>query len=70
MVFKKAKMIERVTREGKANLIDDDVLKEMDNLDGQEVNPICWERMVHGEPVYWCIGKNGIGNYVNENDCE
>ena len=70
MVFKKAKMIERVTQAGKADMIDDEALKIMDNLDGQEVIASCWERVVKGAPVYWCVGKDGIGNYVNENDCE
>ena len=69
MKFYKEKMIERVTNEGRADLITPDVIEIMDNLDGCDANPSCWERQVHGEPVYWVVGKDGTGQYVNEKDC-
>lgn len=68
--FSKKKMIERVTAEGRTDMITEEVIRIMDNLDGQEVNTTCWRRTVYDEPVYWVYGKDGEGNYVNEADCE
>ena len=70
MKFSKQKMIDRVTKEGNANMIDDEVLKIMDNLDGCQATTSCWRRQVYDEPVLWVIGKDGTGQYVNEDDCE
>ena len=42
----------------------------MDNLDGCECTEQCWRRIVHGEPVVYCHGKDGSSEYVNEADCE
>ena len=69
MKFSKEKMIERVTAIGKADMIDETVVKIMDNLDGQEVSTSCWNRQVNGKPVYSCVGKDGKTYDVNENDC-
>ena len=69
MKFSKQKMIERLTREGKADQIDDEIEAIMDNLDGQEASSSCWNRQVYGDPVLWVVGKNGHGDYVNEEDC-
>jgi len=69
MVFSKQKMIERITKEGRADMIDDTVLAIMDNLDGCRGTTSNWQRQVHGEPVLWVVGKDGTGAYVNENDC-
>ena len=69
MKFCKDRMIARLTEEGRADAITDEILAIMDNLDGQEVTA-CWPRTVYNEPVYWVVGKDGYGQYVNENDCE
>lgn len=69
MKFYKELMIKRVTEMGKADMIDDTVMAIMDNLDGQEASASCWLRVVKGEPVYYVVGKDGKGDYVNENDC-
>ena len=66
--FSKDKMIKRITKEGKADMINDEVLAIMDNLDGCKVSTSCWRRTVYNEPVYWCVGKDGQGMYINEND--
>ena len=70
MRFSKQKMIERLTREGRSNMIDDSVLSIMDNLDGQEVTTSSWQRQVYGEPFMACRGKDGGYYNVNEEDCE
>ena len=69
MVFSKAKMVERLTAQGLADQITPEVTAIMDNLDGGYANPSNWRRVVYGEPVLWVVGKNGNGDYVNENDC-
>lgn len=67
--FSKQKMLDRIKSEGREDLIDDKVKQIMDNLDGQMTNPHCWQRVVNDEPVYYVVGKDGTGNYVNEKDC-
>ena len=70
MVFRKQMMIDRVTREGRADMINDTVLAIMDKLDGKKATTSCWKRQVYGEPVLWVDLGNGEGEYVNELDCE
>jgi hypothetical protein len=70
MKFRKQKMIDRLTQEGKADQITKEIEEIMDDLDGQEVDTQCWDRQVKGEPVYWCVGKSGKGEYVHELDVE
>lgn len=69
MKFSKEKMIERITAEGREDMLTPDVISIMDNLDGQEALAQCWQRVVMDEPVFYVIGKDGNGEYVNENDC-
>ena len=63
-------MIDRLTKEGRADQINAEILAIMDNLDGQPADESCWKRRVQGEPVYYVRGKDGHGEYVNEADCE
>lgn len=69
MVFKKERMVARLEREGRADLIDDEIRQIMDDLDGQEASTSCWNRRVYDEPVVLVVGKSGKSHYVNENDC-
>lgn len=69
MKFSKQKMIDRLTKEGNADKITDEIVVIMNNLDGQTANASCWRRQVYGEPVYWVVGKDGNGEYVSEYDC-
>lgn len=69
MKFSKEAMIKRLTEDGRADMITDDIIAIMDNLDGQEASENCWNRQVKGEPVLWVIGKDGHGEYVAEADC-
>ena len=70
MRFSKQKMIDRLTREGRADMIDKQALEIMDRLDGKEATTSCWQRQVYGEPVLWVDLGDGAGEYVNEFDCE
>ena len=69
MVFSKQKMIERLTAEGRADAITEDIIAIMDDLDGQPVSTNSWNRQVYDEPVYTCLSKSGSHFDVNENDC-
>ena len=69
MKFSKQRMLDRIKSEGRMSLVGEKELALMDNLDGMECDVSCWQRVVYGEPVYWCVGKDGNGMYVNENDC-
>lgn len=69
MKFSKQMMIDRLTKEGRADQITESIIAIMDNLDGQEATENCWNRRVYEEPVLYVIGKDGNGEYVNEEDC-
>lgn len=69
MYFSKAKMMERLTAQGLADKVTPDIEAMMDNFDGQPVSANCWDRVVNDEPVLWCVGKDGTGDYVAECDC-
>lgn len=69
MKFKKQLMINRLTKEGRADAITPEVLAIMDNIDGCEAHESCWSRRVKGEPVLWVVGRDGVGIEVNEADC-
>lgn len=70
MKFYKEKMLERVKKNGLIHLVGEAELAIMDNMDGCTVSARCFRRVVFHEPVYWCIGKDGTGNFVHEDDCE
>ena len=68
--FSKRKMIERLIKEGLGDKITPDIEAIMDDLDGQPTTEQCWDRQVKGEPLLWCVGKSGVGQYVHELDVE
>ena len=71
MVFYKERMVARLMKEGRVDLLlgNPEAVAVANDLDGQPVDSNCWERVVNGKPVLWCVGKSGKGQYVNENDC-
>lgn len=70
MVFKKEKMMERIKREGRLDMVNSGVIAIMENLDGQEAQTNSWRRYVYGEPILAVKGKDGNWYTVNESDCE
>lgn len=62
-------MIERIIKEGKAEMLTEEILEIMDNLDGQECHFNSWRRQVYGEAVLACYGKDGTIMDVAEVDC-
>lgn len=47
-----------------------EIVKILEDLDGQDATPSCWRRQVQGEPVMYVVGRSGEGQYVSEDDCE
>ncbi len=70
MKFSKEKMLARIKKEGRSDLIDTQTIEIIENLDGCEAVESNWRKVVMGEPLLWVVGKNGHGEYVNEKDCE
>ena len=69
MIFKKELMIARLKSEGREEEITKEDLEIMENLDGQPAIASCWLRVVHDTSVLWVVGRDGVGQYVNERDC-
>lgn len=69
MVFKKDLFIEILKKNGMEDQITDEIIKEMDNLDGQPVTTASWDRQVNDMPVYSCLGKDGRWMPVHEDAC-
>lgn len=69
LAFKKQKMVDRITEEGRAHMLDQATLALMDELDGLEAFPNRWRQTVHGEEnAYYCV-LNGNQIPVNLSDC-
>ncbi len=47
-----------------------EIIKILDDLDGQPATASNWRRQVHGDPVMYVVGRSGEGRYVSEDDCE
>lgn len=71
MVFKAQKMIDRITKEGRANLLDETTLKFIKSLDNKIGNTYNWRAQVYGEDVVY-IEKDSDqdGTYVALCDCD
>ena len=68
MVFSKQKMMERLEKEGRAHLVDEESAEIMDMLDGKEARKNDFKALVHGELEYY-VHVNGENYAVNPNDC-
>lgn len=66
VVFRAAKMIERVKREGKGDMLDETTLAFINSLDGKEADTYNWASVVNGENLALIDGKT----YVNVADCD
>ena len=69
--FKKQKMIDRLTNEGRINELTTEDYKLMDLLDGKEGTDYNWESFVNDRPLVWIFAKEieGGGAYVGLQDC-
>lgn len=71
MVFRAQKMIDRVTREGRANLLDEKTLSFIHKLDNKIGTTYNWRSQVYGEDmVYIEKDEDQDGTYVALCDCE
>ena len=69
MIFKKDKMIARLTEEGLAHFIDDEIMEIMNNLDGKEAVKNDFKALVHDVEEYM-VRFNDEWYPVNKLDCE
>ena len=73
-IYSASKTIDRVMHEQDPERLriirQPNIIKILDDMDGQYATPSCWRRQVHGDPVMYVVGRSGEGRYVNENDCE
>ena len=67
-IFSKQKMMERLEKEGRAHLVDEDSVKIMDMLDGKEAVKNDFKALIYGELEYF-VRVNGENYAVNPNDC-
>lgn len=67
-IFSKQKMMDRLEKEGRAHLVDEESAKIMDMLDGKEARKNDFKALIYDELEYivFCDGKNYP---VNPNDC-
>ena len=71
-IFKAEKMLERIKKEGKQNMLDEETKKLILKLDGKKGNDYNFMSVVHNEQVVWIedpeMPEKGI--YVALCDCE
>lgn len=71
LTFRAQKMLDRIVREGKQDLLDAETRDFILSLDGSPAQDYNWQSFVHGDPVAW-IDKTDKhdGVYVNVCDCD
>lgn len=67
-VFSKQRMIDRLEKEGRAHLIDEQTIRIMDMLDGEEAHKNDFKALVYDELEYF-VRHEGENYPVNANDC-
>lgn len=69
--FKAEKMFARIKREGRENLLDDELREFIKKLDGKKGNDYNWQSVVKDEPLVWIEpDEDQNGTYVNLYDCD
>ena len=69
--FRSEKMIERVKKEGKEALLNDEMLTLIGKLDGKQGDDYNWQSVVKGDEVVWIEGcEEHRGCYVALCDCD
>lgn len=67
-VFSKQKMLDRLKKEGRSDMVDEESAKIMDALDGKEAIKNDFKALVHGQLEYFVVYEDK--SYpVNPNDC-
>lgn len=67
-VFSKQRMLDRLEKEGRSHLVDEQSIEIMNMLDGQEAHKNDFKALIYDELEYFV--RVGGENYpVNPNDC-
>lgn len=70
-IFRKQKMIDRLTKEGRLNQVHAEDYELMDKLDGHKANDYNYRSFVFGDNLSWIEPFEGCeGAYVCTEDCE
>lgn len=70
-IFRAKKMLDRIAREGKEHLLDDETRSFIMSLDGAEAQDYNWRSFVYDEPLAWIEKTDDReGAYVNICDCD
>lgn len=71
LTFRADKMIDRVRREGKGDLLDEQTLAFIRKLDGKQADDYNWASVVKGEPLALIPADDDVTDtYVNVCDCD
>lgn len=65
-IFHSQKMLDRIIREGKQDLLDDETRNFILSLDDAEGTDYNWEMMVNGNELVYLVEHK---TYVNQEDC-
>lgn len=70
-VFRAEKMLARIKREGRENLLDEETISFIRLLDGKVGNDYNWESFVNDNPLVWIPeDEDQKGTYVALVDCD
>ena len=70
-VFRAAKMLARLEKEGRMNEVDEKTRAFIMMLDGKEGTDYNYQSVVNDEPLVWIEADNDQnGTYVNVMDCD
>lgn len=69
MKFSAAKMLSRIEKEGRMNMVNEENLSLMNRLDGKEVTKNDFRDLVFGERSFFVKDSDGKKYPVNEMDC-
>lgn len=71
LTFRAQKMIDRIVREGRGDLLDDKTLEVIRSLDGEPANDYNWQSVTMGEPLALISATDKHEQmYVNVCDCD
>lgn len=67
-VFSKQRMLDRLEKEGRSHLVDEQSIEIMNMLDGQEAHKNDFKALIYDELEYF-VRVEGKNYPVNPNDC-
>lgn len=71
IIFRKEKLIARLTAEGRMHLIDDEKMAVIDNIDGKTATPNIWKKSLYDDDdAYICTTDDGRQFAIKLTDCD